>query len=99
MRGLKLCHVSIFSDISERNYDYTDTLNFRSGGLEVVKFFRRRAFGAPRGSAPMVRYYDSQLRSSLRSLLARRTFSTPKNTGVDALIHIFLVASLEYHSI
>ncbi len=29
-----------------------------------------RAFGAPRGSAPMVWYYDSQLRSSLRSLLA-----------------------------
>ncbi len=37
-----------------------------------------RAFGAPRGSAPMARYYDSQLRSSLHSLLARRAFGTPK---------------------
>ncbi len=56
-----------------------------------------RAFGAPRGSANMARYYDSQLHSSLRSLLARRTFGTPKDNGVDASIDIFFVASLEYH--
>ncbi len=59
----------------------------------------RRTFGVPRGSAPMVRYYDSQLRSLLRSLFARRTFGTPKGNGVDASTDIFLVASLEYHLI
>ncbi len=47
----------------------------------------------------MARYYNSQLRSSLRSLLAHRAFGTPKDTGIDALIDIFLVASLEYHLI
>ncbi len=57
------------------------------------------AFGAPKGSAPMARYYDSQLHSSLRSLLARRAFDTPKDNGGDASIDIFLVASLEYHLI
>ncbi len=59
----------------------------------------RRAFDAPTGSASMARYYDSQLCSSLRSLLARRTFGTPKDNGVDASIDIFLVSSLEYHLI
>ncbi len=59
----------------------------------------RRTFGAPRGLAPMAQYYNSQLRSSLRSLLARRTFGTPKDNGIDASIDIFLVASLEYHLI
>ncbi len=60
----------------------------------------RRTFGAPRGLAPMARYYDdSQLGSSLRSLLARRVFGTPKDNGVDASIDIFLVVSLEYHLI
>ncbi len=58
-----------------------------------------RAFGAPRGSTPMVRYYDSQLRSSLRLLLACRAFGTPKDNGVNAVIDIFLVASLEYRLI
>ncbi len=47
----------------------------------------------------MVRYYDSQLCSLLRSLLARRAFGTPKDNGVDALINIFLVTPLEYHLI
>ncbi len=47
----------------------------------------------------MVRYYDSQLRSSLRLLLTRRAFGTPYDNGVDASIDIFLVASLEYHLI
>ncbi len=42
---------------------------------------------------------DSQLRGSLRSLLAHRTLGTPKDNGVDASIDIFLVASLEYHLI
>ncbi len=56
-----------------------------------------RAFGAPRGSAPMARYYDPQLRSLLHSLLACRAFVTPKDNGVDALIDIFLITSLEYH--
>ncbi len=58
-----------------------------------------RAFGAPRGSAPMAQYYDSQLRSSLCSLLASCIFGTAKDTGVDALTDIFLAASLEYHLI
>ncbi len=57
------------------------------------------AFGAPRGSTPMAQYYNSQLRSSLRLLLARSAFGTPKDNGVDASIAIFLVASLEYHLI
>ncbi len=57
----------------------------------------QRAFGAPRGLAPMARYYNSQLRSLLRSLHTRRAFGTPKDNGVDASIDIFLVASLEYH--
>ncbi len=65
-------------------------------GAEVIYI---RAFGAPRGSAPMARYYDSQLRSSLLSLLNRRAFGTPKDNGLDASIDIFLVASLEYHLI
>ncbi len=59
----------------------------------------KRAFGAPTGLAPMAQYYDSQLRSSLCSLLARRSLDTPKDNGVDASIDIFLVASLEYHLI
>ncbi len=59
----------------------------------------RRAFGAPRGSAPMAPYYDSQLGSSLRLLLTRRTFGTPKDNGEDASIDIFLVAFLKYHLI
>ncbi len=59
----------------------------------------RRTFGAPRGSKPMARYYDSQLRSLLCSLLARRAFGTPKDNGVDASIDVFLVDSLEYHLI
>ncbi len=108
-----------FSGISERNNDYSDTLDFRRwwvGEVRVVTFFVLkipdyvsamliyfyiyiRAFGAPRGSAPMAWYYDSQLRSSLCSLLARCAFGTPKDNGVDASIDIFLVASLEYHLI
>ncbi len=59
----------------------------------------RGAFGAPGSSAPMARYYNSQLRSSLRLLLACHAFGTPKDNGVDAWIDIFLVASLEYHLI
>ncbi len=47
----------------------------------------------------MARYYDSQLHSSLRSLLARHAFGTPKDNGVNASIDIFLVASLEYQLI
>ncbi len=47
----------------------------------------------------MVQYYNSQLRSSLRSLLACRTLDTPKDNGVDASIDIFLVASVGYHLI
>ncbi len=67
--------------------------------IYLYTFIYIRAFGAPTDSAPMARYYDSQLRSSLRSLLARRTFGTPKDNGVDTSIDIFLVASLEYHLI
>ncbi len=63
----------------------------------------RRAFGVPRGSAPMARYYDSQLRSSLRSLLACRAFSTPKDNGIDNVNwHIscrfsWMSLNLEFH--
>ncbi len=67
--------------------------------LYIFTSLWQRAFGAPRGSAPMARYYDPQLRNSLRSLLTRRAFGTPKDNGVDASIDIFLVASLEYHLI
>ncbi len=75
----------------------------RYGGLNF--FFLQnacillQAFSAPRGSAPMAWYYDSQLRSSLRSLLARRILGTPKDNRVDVSIDIFHVASLEYHLI
>ncbi len=72
-------------------------------GHDKHTFFLRiyviRAFGAPIGSVPMARYYDSQLRSFLRSLRAHRAFSTPKDNGVDTSSDIFLVASLEYHLI
>ncbi len=67
--------------------------------LYIYTSFWWRAFGAPRGSAPKAWYYDSQLRSSLRSLLTHRAFGTSKDNGVDTSIDIFLVASLEYHLI
>ncbi len=73
--------------------------DYESAMLIYFIYIYTRAFGAPRGSAPMGRYYDSQLRSSLCSLLACRAFGTPKDNGVDASIDIFLVASLEYHLI
>ncbi len=101
----------IFSDISEQNNDYSDTLDFRRGGwgwsrfsfcrslitwlrirnvnilyIYIYIYIYLRAFDAPRGSA---QYYDSQLRSSLRSLLAHRAFGTPKDNGVDASIDYF----------
>ncbi len=66
-------------------------------GVSLYTSLWWHVFGAPRGSAPMVRYYDLQLRSSLCSLLTRRAFGIPKDNGVDASIDIFLVASLEYH--
>ncbi len=58
-----------------------------------------RALGAPRVSAPMAQYYNPQLPSSLRSLLARCAFGIPKDNRVDASIDIFLVTFLEYHLI
>ncbi len=41
--------------------------------LYIYTSLWRRAFNAPRGSAPMARYYDLQLRSSLRSLRLRHS--------------------------
>ncbi len=60
--------------------------------LKYLFYIYIRAFGAPRGSAPMAWYYNLQL----RLLLTSRAFGTPKDTGVDAVIDIFLVTSLEY---
>ncbi len=63
-------NVTMWSITHDEEDDDDDDDNQNMITFSVILLLR--AFGAPRGSVPMVQYYDSQLRSSLPSLLTRR---------------------------
>ncbi len=46
-----------FSDISERNNDYSDTLNFRRGEVGVVTFFVLKVLKVPDYESTMLIYF------------------------------------------